>query len=275
MRGYPYDDVNPDDHIEEITRRIASDPLGNRFFLVDERVGVSEFHRTDSSIPEMAELNQQTMRDQVDRALVKSAVEIALFGAKTPEEKAEIYAMFGPAASVYFESDPGGFGTRGSNYNNLGKAPDKDANMSPRLALDAFSTNTEIPTASTNHDRPRTIAAVYDPDDQVMTLTFRDGTMYNYMGVTQDEWKMFRSSPSKGRLLKKGSKFDLKQRGPADMSRISEPARELVYKAYRVAQMRFEGNLMPKPYSRASKAPAKLQGNNLKHYKARQKRGRK
>lgn len=101
----------------------------------------------------------------------------------------------------------------------------------------------EIPTATSNFERPRTVAAAYSPQVATLTIIFRDGTFYNYYEVTKEEWEGFRAQPSKGDYIK--SVLDAKKRGPADMSRFPEEVREILYRAYRTAQYRFGGSLMP------------------------------
>lgn len=124
---------------------------------------------------------------------------------------------------------------------------------------------TDIPTSSTNSQRPRTVAAGYQPyfrsraGDTVksefgqplgkMTVMFRDGTLYNYYDVSPGEWQTFSASISKGApWLNKGfpngkqkvdGLFIGKPQGPADMTQVPESVRKSIYKVARVAQVRF------------------------------------
>lgn len=107
----------------------------------------------------------------------------------------------------------------------------------------------DVPTSSTDYQRPRTVAAGYDPARQVMTVVFRDGTFYNYYEVTPGEWEAFHASYSKGRpWLNKASKtqaadglFIRKPRGDAgDMSDIDPKIREALYRVARTQQQKIK-----------------------------------
>jgi hypothetical protein len=110
----------------------------------------------------------------------------------------------------------------------------------------------DIPTSSTNYQRPRTVAAGYspnpnDPSQGTMTVVFRDGTFYNYYEVSPSEWAAFHSSFSKGRpwLNPKNSKqasdglFLSKPRGDAgDMQDLDPRIREALYRVARAQQQK-------------------------------------
>lgn len=105
----------------------------------------------------------------------------------------------------------------------------------------------DIPTSSTNYARPRTVAAGYDEDNQVMTVVFRDGTFYNYYQVSPTEWEAFHASYSKGRpwLNKKNSKqpgdglFIHKPRGEAtDLSTMDPRIREALVRVANTHQQK-------------------------------------
>lgn len=124
---------------------------------------------------------------------------------------------------------------------------------------------TDIPTSSTNSQRPRTVAAGYQPYVGAraagspksefgqplgkLTVMFRDGTLWNYYDVTPGEWQTFSASISKGSpWLNKGfpngkqkvdGLFIGKPQGPADVSQAPESVRKNLYKTARVAQVRF------------------------------------
>ena len=103
----------------------------------------------------------------------------------------------------------------------------------------------DIPTSSTNYSRPRTVAAGYDPSTETLTVVFRDGTVYNYYGVTSQEWLAFYSSYSKGKhwLNPKNSKqsyegvFLSKTRGDADTANLDPRILEAIYRVARTAQI--------------------------------------
>ena len=61
---------------------------------------------------------------------------------------------------------------------------------------------TEVPTKTTNPNRPRTTAAGYDPVTRTLTVAFRDGTYWNYYEVTPLEAANFRRANSKGRFIR-------------------------------------------------------------------------
>lgn len=96
-----------------------------------------------------------------------------------------------------------------------------------------------VPTSTTNPKRPRTVAAGYDVDRQVLTVVFRDGTWYNYYEVTMAEWKSFKSAVSKGRFIYRV--LDYKPRGDASMKGVAAGVRKNLYSISRAAQRGFGG----------------------------------
>lgn len=72
---------------------------------------------------------------------------------------------------------------------------------------------TYVPTKTTNAQRPRTLAAGYDRATQTLTVVFRDGTTWNYYGVTYQMYTAFKASPSPGRYIR--TRLDFKAYGPA------------------------------------------------------------
>jgi KTSC domain-containing protein len=94
---------------------------------------------------------------------------------------------------------------------------------------------TEVPTSSIFPARPRTVAAGYDSVRGVLTVLFRDATLYNYYQVDPREWGAFLSSRSKGRYIKKY--LDGKIRGVADVGGIPREHRELMYRVARTTQV--------------------------------------
>ena len=99
----------------------------------------------------------------------------------------------------------------------------------------------EIPTATSMPDRPRTVAAAYDPERKVLTLVFRDGTYYNYYEVTMNEWQTFRGRASKWQYIR--NVLDGKPRGAASAAGddISADVRAAIYMVARTAQTRMRG----------------------------------
>ena len=98
---------------------------------------------------------------------------------------------------------------------------------------------TVVPTSTTNPERPRTVAAGYDADEEKLTVVFRDGTFYNYYEVDENEWAAFKANRSKGAIIYR--MLDFKPRGPADESSISQSAREAYYRFARGAQLNSSG----------------------------------
>jgi hypothetical protein len=117
---------------------------------------------------------------------------------------------------------------------------------------------TQIPTSSTNASRPRTVAAGYAleqgaralPQEQrtgKLTVMFRDGTLWNYYGVSYNEWLTFSNALSKGPMLNRASSKQASDgillshpHGPADVSDIPEEIQEQLWKVAREAQLRYK-----------------------------------
>lgn len=98
---------------------------------------------------------------------------------------------------------------------------------------------TLVPTSTTNPDRPRTIAAGYDEEEEKLTVMFRDGTLYNYYEVDSSEWAAFKANRSKGAVIYR--MLDFKPRGYADDSTLSKGAREAFYRYSRGVQIGKKG----------------------------------
>ncbi|CAB4129788.1 KTSC domain containing protein [uncultured Caudovirales phage] len=76
-------------------------------------------------------------------------------------------------------------------------------------------------TSSGKPERPRTLRAGYDRQNQRLVVVFRDGTWYEYLGVSEELWQEFQSASSKSPLLDSDA-FTSLQRGkisPSDVSR--------------------------------------------------------
>lgn len=98
---------------------------------------------------------------------------------------------------------------------------------------------TLVPTSTTNPQRPRTVAAGYDEEEEKLTVMFRDGTLYNYYEVDANEWAAFKANRSKGAIIYQ--MLDFKPRGYADESSMSKSAREAFYRYSRGVQVVKEG----------------------------------
>jgi len=118
---------------------------------------------------------------------------------------------------------------------------DSDEEASKRRRLDEYSPAeiTDVPTSSTDVLRPRTLAAGYDSDREVLTIVFRDGTVWNYTGVTPGEWRGFSASLSKGKLLVKGSVLDGKSFGPASLADLDPSIYAQISYISRLAQLKY------------------------------------
>lgn len=134
------------------------------------------------------------------------------------------------------------YDNRGYGYDNRSKkafTESTPAGRARRMGLSQATTSpapiTVTPTTTTNPERPRTIAAGYDEDRQVLTVVFRDGTYYNYYKVPEDVWKTFQSYYSKGEYVIPNI-LDKYPRGIANMRGISATSREELYRINRTAQ---------------------------------------
>jgi hypothetical protein len=113
-----------------------------------------------------------------------------------------------------------------------------------------------LPTPSTNANRPRTVAAGYQPyvgsrspnsppevyQKGKLTVMFRDGTVYNFYGVTGEEWLKFKGQGSIGPMLNRlpvPGFLLAKDHGPADMSNVSPKVASTIYRVARAAQVQF------------------------------------
>lgn len=141
-----------------------------------------------------------------------------------------------------------------------GEKPNREQDSSP-------ADLTLVPTSTTNPDRPRTVAAGYDEDEEKLTVVFRDGTFYNYYEVDKNEWAAFKANRSKGAVIYR--MLDFKPRGPADISTISKKAQEAFYRYSRGFQLHQKGKGQGKEQSKTtfktygqSKRTAKSTGKN-------------
>lgn len=70
-------------------------------------------------------------------------------------------------------------------------------------------------TSTTNPDEPRTLKAGYDDNNYILTVEFRDGTLYNYYDVPPSVWQEFYYSFSKGMYLRDSGLDNWANKGPA------------------------------------------------------------
>jgi hypothetical protein len=117
----------------------------------------------------------------------------------------------------------------------------------------------DIPTSTSNFKRPRTLAAGYDPNEGTVTVVFRDGTFYNYYGISAGTWSTFKEAYSKGPLLNGGNtpggqagKLDglllreCSARGQADLSSLGEEAQKFFVTVARAGQIALRSNVARK-----------------------------
>jgi len=70
-------------------------------------------------------------------------------------------------------------------------------------------------TSTSNPDEPRTLKAGYDDENFILTVEFRDGTLFNYYDVPPSMWQEFYYAFSKGTYLKDSGLDDWVNKGPA------------------------------------------------------------
>lgn len=145
----------------------------------------------------------------------------------------------------------------------------------------------DIPTSSSNYKRPRTVAAGYDSNNQILTVVFRDGTFWNYYDITPGIWMIFHSSLSKGPLInsneinKHGDGLILREcssHGPADLSNLSPQAQEFLYKVARTSQIYYANRTRYAPRKGSPRGSSEgyvpQNAGSAQKYKAAQKRAR-
>lgn len=150
--------------------------------------------------------------------------------------------------------------TRGGTYD--------DSDLGPAQG------NWDIPTSTSNFKRPRTVAAGYDRNQQLLTVVFRDGTFWNYYDVSNDEWIKFHQAYSKGPLLNKGGSIYENHRGDAtDLSSMSPQAQQFFVAVARAAQITFRDST-PKRGQLTGSQPLRSKNKRIKAEYDRQRRAR-
>ena len=132
-----------------------------------------------------------------------------------------------------------------------GETDENGVLIDPNASPEAPAPLTDVPTSSTNVRRPRTVAAGYDEQRQVLTVMFRDGTLFNFYNVDAGTWKTFHNSYSKGPMLNLWSKGTYSpgalltsphSYGPADTSNVSPEVLAGIYRVARASQFRYASN---------------------------------
>lgn len=109
---------------------------------------------------------------------------------------------------------------------------------------------TDIPTTTSNPERPRTVAAgwesyadrregSHDANVGVLTVVFRDGTYWNYYDMARGEWAAFERSRSKGWYI--ATYMDGKRHGAANVGAPARAVSEIIYRIARTAQLAYKG----------------------------------
>jgi hypothetical protein len=80
-------------------------------------------------------------------------------------------------------------------------------------------------TISTNPERPRTLKAGYDFQNENLIVIFRDGTWWEYRGVPVYMWYDFLSAESKGRFLRESGLDHWSDMGPVDINSMPKHRR--------------------------------------------------
>ena len=148
----------------------------------------------------------------------------------------------------------------GETYGNLAATPIRPGTEKYLGQPDGYTQAaplSEVPTSTTNPHRPRTVAAGFQIEQGAttgkITVVFRDGTYYNYYGVTPREWDLFRSNQSKGVFIRMF--LDRKPRGVANASNIDPGIRQQLYRVLETAQ-RFNSGKLASARRRAQKTKA-------------------
>jgi hypothetical protein len=152
---------------------------------------------------------------------------IQIFGTESDSfmhpDDSQFYSPQGPSAGYY--------------YNNNAMFP--SSWTGPNSTQGSPAPISEVPTSTTDPNRPRTVAAGYDNTRKTLTVVFRDGTYYNYYGVDGRTWQNFKRARSKGRFIL--TYLDAHPRGVADVSTLTAPARETLYRLSRTGQITKKG----------------------------------
>jgi hypothetical protein len=113
---------------------------------------------------------------------------------------------------------------------------DEELEVSPSAPAEL----TDVPTSTTNVKKPRTVAAGYDESRGILTVVFRDGTIWNYPNVTPGQWQNFHASISKGKPWINDMVFG--EGDLADMTNLDPRVQADLYTAARTAQLQFQSN---------------------------------
>lgn len=105
-------------------------------------------------------------------------------------------------------------------------SPSNDLEESPSFEIDGPNNPTTMfTTGSSNPARPRTLRAGYDYQTQKLVVVFRDGTWYEYRGVSPDMWHGFQQAESKGKYLRESGLDTWMDKGPANVGAMTRAQR--------------------------------------------------
>lgn len=243
MTVTPPDPIEPPDP-EEMLNRVGS----QRFTSRQQRFAHSdEVMSINYGIPEPI---YNEVMGMVDPVKVNSVFQGIPTAAST-DEYFDAIQIFADESGRFMHPDDAplytGLPAKGYRYLNMSDETDKDMTVSS-----APSQISEVPTSTTNPDRPRTVAAGYDIREMKLTVVFRDGTFYNYYldglgrAAANRMWQNFKRARSKGRYIY--TYLDGLPRGAADVSTMSSVAREALYRLSRTGQILrggYTGNQKP------------------------------
>lgn len=140
----------------------------------------------------------KSRRTKLGDRLREAAEEAAgiMKGQQATEEQKSVYerVFFGEGGTSDAEGEVLGAGTGRGRRAILAEQLD-DVVWDPRRAYP------QIQTRSTNPERPRTIAAGYDPENAILRVTFRNGITYEYLGPSPRQWSAFQRAPSPGQYI--------------------------------------------------------------------------
>jgi hypothetical protein len=246
----PYQPPDP-----SVVRANLQDPSANRSFTA------ADFQHYNSEARRVADYNVDNAAYLGARKIVEPSSTNPTYSPHNPfgtpfsaippvgsrKEHYEAIAVFGDdpsapmSAGQYLVEDdaslPGRGPAQGWTYTNYANQPSPYGG--PNGQSGEPTAVTQIPTSTTDPTRPRTVAAGYDHTSQTLTIVFRDGTYYNYYNVNQAMWNNFRASYSPGRFILQH--LDKLPRGVADVSDLTEDAREALYRATRTGQILNDG----------------------------------
>lgn len=205
------------------------------------------------SLPSAAELLYQMRNDLGDAGfdsipIASSRAEFNKIKNLMEDDTNEIFSQYGPTkyqnlaglpAEEYEQYYDRGGKIFSRQFYEVISLEDEDIDYVPGFQPDTEEDTspadlTLVPTSSTNPERPRTVAAGYDEDEEKLTVMFRDGTLYNYYEVTKGEWQAFKANRSKGAFIYRV--LDFKPRGYADDTSIGRKERQALYRFARGLQ---------------------------------------